>query len=266
MKHLFVRSMATLGFVLLGAGCGAKRSPAQEASVSLLASQADSVAYAFGLLNAEGFRQSLEASPRTKELSKKMILKAFAAHLSGEPTEMSIDEARQYYMAYLKAEDERLTEERRQRNEAALEEYKNRPGAQATESGLMYRILTPVEGPKPRAVDTVVVHYRGLTIDGVEFDSSYKRGEPTSFPLGRVIKGWTEGLALMSPGAKYELMIPSHLAYGERGAGEAIAPYSTLIFEIELLEIRPYQEPKAEIETKPEEKPQPKRRAKKKMR
>ena len=98
-------------------------------------------------------------------------------------------------------------------------------------------MLTPAEGDKPAATETVKVHYKGTLIDGTEFDSSYKRGEPATFPLNRVIRGWTEGVQLMNVGSKYRFFVPSELGYGARGAGPKIGPNATLIFEIELLEI-----------------------------
>lgn len=106
-----------------------------------------------------------------------------------------------------------------------------------TASGLKYEVLTEGSGPKPVATDTVTVHYKGTLTDGKVFDSSYDRGQPLSFPLNRVIKGWTEGLQLMSVGAKYRLTIPSDLGYGAAGAGGVIPPNATLIFEVELLKI-----------------------------
>lgn len=106
-----------------------------------------------------------------------------------------------------------------------------------TASGLQYEVLTEGTGPKPKATDTVTVHYKGTLTNGKVFDSSYDRGEPISFPLDRVIKGWTEGLQLMSVGSKYRLTIPSQLGYGAAGAGGVIPPNATLVFEVELLKI-----------------------------
>ena len=107
-----------------------------------------------------------------------------------------------------------------------------------TASGLQYEVLTEGTGPKPKATDTVTVHYKGTLTNGKVFDSSYDRGEPISFPLDRVIKGWTEGLQLMSVGSKYRLTIPSQLGYGAAGAGGVIPPNATLVFEVELLGIQ----------------------------
>lgn len=119
-----------------------------------------------------------------------------------------------------------------------LEANKAKPGVITLPDGLQYKILKEGDGPKPTASDTVNCNYRGTLIDGKEFDSSYKRGQPASFPVGGVIKGWTEALQLMPVGSKWELYIPSDLAYGDRGAGQDIGPGETLIFEIDLLGIQ----------------------------
>ena len=121
--------------------------------------------------------------------------------------------------------------------EAFLAENAKREGVKTTASGLQYEVLEATLGQKPKATDTVRVHYEGTLIDGTVFDSSYKRGESISFPLNGVIKGWTEGLQLMSVGSKYKLFIPYQLAYGEHGAGASIPPYAALIFTVELLGI-----------------------------
>lgn len=121
---------------------------------------------------------------------------------------------------------------------AFLAANKTKPGVVTLPSGLQYKILTPGNGPKPTANDTVVCNYRGTLINGKEFDSSYKRGKPETLPVGRVIKGWSEALQLMPVGSKWQLYIPADLAYGDRGAGPDIGPNSTLIFEIELISIQ----------------------------
>jgi FKBP-type peptidyl-prolyl cis-trans isomerase FkpA len=121
--------------------------------------------------------------------------------------------------------------------EAFLAENGKKEGVKTTASGLQYEVLTEGKGDSPKATDTVTVHYKGTLINGETFDSSYDRGQPVSFPLQNVIPGWTEGLQLMKPGAKYKFVIPSALAYGERGAGAKIGPNATLVFEVELISI-----------------------------
>ena len=118
-----------------------------------------------------------------------------------------------------------------------LAENAKRDGVVTTESGLQYEVLTTGEGAKPTADSTVRTHYHGTLINGSVFDSSYDRGQPAEFPVGGVIKGWTEALQMMPVGSKWRLYVPHNLAYGEQGAGGAIAPYSTLVFDVELLDI-----------------------------
>jgi FKBP-type peptidyl-prolyl cis-trans isomerase len=133
-----------------------------------------------------------------------------------------------------------------------LEENKKDADVVVLESGLQYKIITQGTGAKPAsAADTVKVNYRGTLIDGTVFDSSYDRGEPIQFPLNGVIKGWTEGLQLLNEGTKAILYIPSDLAYGEQGAGRDIGPNSTLIFEVELLEVKPAAQPAADKTSQP---------------
>ena len=118
-----------------------------------------------------------------------------------------------------------------------LEDNAKRDEVNVTESGLQYEVVAEGEGESPVAASTVRVHYHGTLIDGATFDSSYERGQPAEFPVGGVIKGWTEALQMMKVGSKWRLYVPHDLAYGEQGAGAAIAPYSTLIFDVELLDI-----------------------------
>jgi FKBP-type peptidyl-prolyl cis-trans isomerase FklB len=132
-----------------------------------------------------------------------------------------------------------------------LEANKTKEGVVTLESGLQYKILEKGTGGSPKPTDTVKCHYKGTTIDGKEFDSSYERGEPATFGLNRVIKGWTEGLQLMKEGGKWQFFVPSELAYGERGAGQNIGPNEVLVFEVELLAIEKPEAEKPEAE-KPE--------------
>ncbi|MFQ5651515.1 MAG: FKBP-type peptidyl-prolyl cis-trans isomerase [bacterium] len=147
--------------------------------------------------------------------------------LNGRPALLTDQEVEAILHEFRKTDDERF-----------LEENKEKEGVLTTASGLQYKVLKEGAGPKPKATDRVTVHYRGTLIDGREFDSSYKRGEPATFPLNRVIPGWTEGLQLMNVGSKYEFYIPSRLAYRDRGAGGLIGPGATLIFQVELLKIQ----------------------------
>ncbi|MGD2092612.1 MAG: FKBP-type peptidyl-prolyl cis-trans isomerase [Candidatus Aminicenantes bacterium] len=149
-----------------------------------------------------------------------------------------------------------LGEKNKAEGEQFLKENAEKEGVTVTESGLQYMVLKEGTGSTPAPTDIVTVHYQGTLIDGTEFDSSYKRGEPAKFPLNRVIKGWTEGLQLMNPGAKYKFFIPSDLGYGDRGQGDRIGPNAVLIFEVELLGFEPAKTPASPMPGKPE-KPTP---------
>lgn len=136
------------------------------------------------------------------------------------------------------AEAKASAEKNKSEGDAYLAANKSKDGVVTLPSGLQYKILTLGSGPKPSANDTVVCNYRGTLVNGTEFDSSYKRGQPATFPVSGVIKGWTEALQLMPVGSKWQLVIPPDLAYGERGAGQQIGPDSTLVFEVELMSIQ----------------------------
>lgn len=172
------------------------------------------------------------------ELDYDILIEAMKAQHAGDETLMSMEEAQAALQAAQEKEASMAAAEAAEKGQAYLAENEARDGVSVTDTGLQYEVLTAAEGPKPTADDTVSVHYVGTLMDGTEFDSSIARGEPASFPLKGVIPGWTEGLQLMNVGSKYRFVIPSELAYGERGAGQAIGPGETLIFEVELLEIK----------------------------
>jgi len=132
---------------------------------------------------------------------------------------------------------EKLAEQNRQQGEQFLAANAGKEGVIVRPSGLQYKVLRDAEGAKPKISDSVTVHYRGTLINGSEFDSSYGRGEPSVFSMNGVIRGWTEGLQLMSVGSKYRLFVPSYLGYGQGGAGDRIGPNATLVFDVELLAI-----------------------------
>lgn len=132
---------------------------------------------------------------------------------------------------------QKQAEENLEKGAAFIREFRTRDGVQTTESGILYRVMAPGQGSRPSAEDIVTVHYQGFLVDGTPFDSSVERGEPATFPVAGVIPGWTEILQLMPQGSKWEVVIPADLAYGEQQAGPVIQPNSTLVFEIELLDI-----------------------------
>ncbi len=170
-------------------------------------------------------------------------------------TDEEAQAALQAFQAEMKAKMEAKAAAAGSANKTAGDSYqaanKTKPGVMTTTSGLQYRVLKDGTGPKPAASDTVICQYKGTTVDGKEFDSSYKRGQPAQFPVTGVIKGWTEALQLMPVGSKWELVLPPSLAYGERGAGPDIGPNSTLVFEVELVGIAPKAEAKPDAKVEP---------------
>ena len=157
--------------------------------------------------------------------------------LTDAKPEMTMAEAHQQVAAYLQAKEAEKGKAAREAGERFLAENAKKEGVVVLPSGLQYQVLTAAEGRKPAATDSVKCHYEGRLTDGSVFDSSYRRGEPATFPLNGVIAGWTEGLQLMGEGSKFRFFIPYHLAYGERGAGASIPPYAALVFDVELLEV-----------------------------
>ena len=157
--------------------------------------------------------------------------------LNGGKLEMTEVQAQGLVQEFLREQQEAAGKAAREAGENFLAENAKREGVKVTETGLQYEVLTPALGIKPTPTDTVTCHYEGRLIDGTVFDSSYRRGEPASFPLQGVIRGWTEGLQLMSIGSKFRFFIPFDLAYGAQGAGGSIPPYAALIFDVELIGI-----------------------------
>jgi FKBP-type peptidyl-prolyl cis-trans isomerase FklB len=157
--------------------------------------------------------------------------------INGKEPKINNDQALMIIQNYFAKKQSAMSEEKIDEGRTFLEENGKKEGVTTLESGLQYTVITEGTGPKPKLEDNVTTHYHGTLIDGTVFDSSVDRGEPASFPVGGVIKGWTEALQLMSVGSKWKLFVPYDLAYGERGAGQQIGPYSTLIFEVELLSI-----------------------------
>jgi FKBP-type peptidyl-prolyl cis-trans isomerase FklB len=206
-----------------------------------LETKIDSLSYAFGIVNYNALKQdSLNLNPL-------MVAKAMLAAKEGKPL-MDDNAARGFIMAFVNQRDQsrmqneaELNKDRYKANiaqgDSFLQKNKEKPGVTVTPSGLQYEVVKMGTGAKPSESSTVRVHYVGTLINGTKFDSSYDRNEPAEFPVKGVIKGWTEALQLMPVGSKFKFYIPESLAYGGNGAGESIKPYSTLIFEVDLIGI-----------------------------
>ena len=193
-----------------------------------------SVGYQVG---GDFIRQGMEINPE-------VLMKGIQDGLSGTEPVMSEQEMRQTLvdlnkkvLALQKEKEMAIAERNSAEGKTFLDENAKKGSIKTLSSGLQYEVIKGGAGTPPKATDTVTVHYRGTLIDGTEFDSSYSRNQPATFALNRDIKGWTEGLQLMKPGAKYKLFVPPELAYGERGAGSKIGANSTLIFEVELISV-----------------------------
>lgn len=225
-------------FSLLGAFACQKAGAAKDLTKEDLDSQQKKVSYAIGLDIGKNFKA------RHMDIDADVLLQGLKHGQSAAAPLLSDEEIRtvmtEYQQQMMKDDQQRRQaqgQENKAKEEAFLKENAQKPGMQVTASGLQYKVIREGTGPRPLESDTVKVHYRGTLLDGSEFDSSYKRNEPAVFPLKGVIKGWTEALQLMKVGSKYQIFLPSGLAYGEQGAGQAIAPNATLVFEVELLGI-----------------------------
>ena len=196
----------------------------------------DSVSYAIGVSTGAGYKENLKTLPGG-EANVDALIAGFIQAIKGDSVKMNPQQAQQFMQTYFMQAAAKEAAQNKAEGEKFLAENKTKSGVITTESGLQYQVVTEGKGEKPTADSKVKVHYTGTLLDGTKFDSSVDRGEPAEFGVNQVIKGWTEGLQLMTVGSKYIFWIPSDLAYGERGAGGDIKPNSTLKFEVELLEI-----------------------------
>lgn len=216
-----LRMIVILGILFLANQVNAQETPA-------LKNQKEKVSYIIGMdIGSNLKRQSVDVDPNS-------LARGIQDALSGAKPLLSKEEIQGTMAAFQKE----IAEKQKQRGEAFLSENKKKEGVKTLPSGLQYKVIKAGTGKKPKLNDAVTVNYRGTLIDGTEFDSSFRRGQPANFPVSGVIPGWTEAMQLMTEGAKWQLFIPPNLAYGERGAGGLIGPNATLIFEIELISVQ----------------------------
>jgi len=212
----------------------------------VLTNEVDSMSYALGLNVGADFLKNIAGIPGGKS-NIDLIIKGFTTAMKADSALMTSEFAIEYFKGFITKVQKADVEIKKSEGEKFLADNMSQDGVNVTPSGLQYKVLVAADGKKPSAQDTVKVHYHGTLVNGKVFDSSVNRGEPIEFPLNQVIKGWTEGVQLMSIGSKFKFFIPHNLGYGQQGAGEVIAPFSTLIFEVELLDIKPFIEPKSEV-------------------
>ncbi len=216
----------------------------------VLTTDKDKASYAIGMNIGKGLKENLKKD--SVDVNNDILVRGMKDALAGAKPALSDEEAQKVLTALqtdLRKHAQEVRDAEAVKNSKAGEEFlasnKAKPGVVTLPSGLQYKVVSEGNGPKPTLSDVVVCNYKGTLVDGTEFDSSYKRGKPATFPVGQVIKGWTEALQLMPVGSKWELAIPPTLAYGDRGTqGGPIGPNATLLFEVELLSIQPKTENK----------------------
>jgi len=246
---LFKPTMVAIALVSV-MGCQQEAKKEEVAKAPVLETEVQKQAYGLGASIGMYMERNLQEHTKMGlSLDKELIVKGFVDSLDGKPL-IEKDEIQTLLMALdqsMKAKQQEIAAKEAEASLAEgqkfLEENAKKEGVQVTESGIQYIVMTPAEGEKPTATDTVKVHYKGTFLNGETFDSSYERNEPAVFPLNRVIRGWTEGVQLMSVGSKYKFTIPSDLAYGPMGNPPRIPGNSVLEFEIELLEIQKPEQP-----------------------
>lgn|SRR5690606_21828892 len=230
MKFL---SLSTVSVLLMAVGFVNAQQPGDQ-GMPVLTSRDDSVAYAFGASVARDLKRT-----GLENINAGVLAQAIADVLAGKESPLEEAQERELIMQTITAAREKMESRNRNEAQAYMESNKARSGVITTASGLQYEVIREGSGERPTLSDTVTVHYKGQLTNGHVFDSSYDRGEPATFPLGRVISGWQEGLQLMPAGAHYRIYVPYELGYGERGAGQDIPPYSPLIFDVELVSVQP---------------------------
>ena len=214
-------------------------SASSSAQSSAFKTDKDKQSYAIGENIGHSLKSDgLDVDPNIVAQGLKDAMTGAKSQMSDAEMQDAMSKLRAQVIAHKQEEMQRAGEANKKAGEQFLAANKAKEGVVTLPTGLQYKVLKEGTGPKPAASDTVVCNYRGTLIDGTEFDSSYKRGEPATFSVNQVIKGWTEALQLMPVGSKWQLYIPPDLAYGSNGAGNAIGPDSTLVFEVELLSIK----------------------------
>lgn len=220
-----ITSVFALSFIF--PACSAKKITSKQD----LKTEEEKLSYAIGMQIGESLKRT------GAKIDQNALAQAIEQVLKGSKPILTDDEAMQIQRDYFQKASKEKGEKSKKEGDDYLAKNKTKDGVKTTATGLQYKVIKEGTGAIPKATDKVKVHYKGTLIDGTEFDSSYKRNQPAEFPVNGVIPGWTEALQLMKVGSKYELVIPSNIAYGERGAGQLIGPNTTLLFEVELLEI-----------------------------
>jgi FKBP-type peptidyl-prolyl cis-trans isomerase FklB len=231
MKKILILILILVPLVVLAQGT-------QPTQTSPFKTQKEKLSYSIGLnIGANLKSQGIEVDPQ-------IVAKALADVYAGKKAVMSEAEVQETLTTLqndMKTKAQAQADDNKKKGDAFLAANGKKPGVVTLPSGLQYKVIKNGTGPKPKSTDSVVANYRGTLLNGTEFDSSYKRNQPATFPLNGIIKGWTEALQLMPVGSKWQLFIPPALAYGERGAGGVIGPNETLIFEVELVSIKQAQ-------------------------
>jgi len=230
-----IRWVAVLAMILMAAGAAAEGTAPKEK----LTEKKDRISYSIGMdIGRNLQRQSFEVDPELLSLGIRDIFSGGETLLTEEEQKQTLADLQKELMAKQQEHVRAMMEKNRKDGEEFLAANGKKEGVVTLPSGLQYKVLTEGGGPSPKLTDTVETNYRGTLLDGTEFDSSYKRGQTATFPVDGVIEGWKEALQKMKVGDKWQLFVPSDLAYGERGAGRDIGPNQTLIFEVELLGIK----------------------------